>query len=95
MKKQPKKKFVLNIGDNELSLYRRNKRNLDNYECILDIWIGAIDSDKSVEIIFGNHDDIVPDADVKSEYYLKYIRKMSRAVFALTKVFEEVEKWES
>jgi hypothetical protein len=95
MKKQPKKKFVFKISEHQIVLYRRNKRNRDNHECILDIWLGALDCDKSVEIIFGTHCDIVPDVNVKSEYYLKYIRKMSRALFALTKVFEEVEKWES
>lgn len=107
MKKQAKRKFVLSIDDNIIKLIRRNKRNQDNMEGIFDIFIGifdifigCIESEKYVEVSFGNlfeisMSDHVYNVDVKSNHYLKYIRKISRATFAFVDSIKQIEKWES
>lgn len=100
MKKQAKRKFVLSIDDNIIKLIRRNKRNQDNMEGIFYIWLGCIESEKYVEVSCENlfeisMSDHVYNVDVKSNHYLKYIRKISRATFAFVDSIKQIEKWES
>lgn len=95
MKKQPKKKFVLEFFNYRCYLYRRNSKHKYNSEPILTIDYSTHDV-LVVDITFNNLSDVVYDSpSVKYEHHLKYIRKMSRAVFAFYKLTNDVKKWET
>lgn len=95
MKKQPKKKFVLEFFNYRCYLYRRNSKNIYNSEPILTIDYSTHDV-LVVDITFNNLSDVVYDSPtVKYEHHLKYIRKMSREVFAFYKLTNELKKWET